>query len=278
MRPIGYTVPLRSSRSARRTGKVRPFLAIALVFFAVLATRPAAQSPKIAIPSYVQPGSTIWNTWAAYPQAVAFMIVNLDNGDDTSYQPSVLAAVQSAQQSGIKVLGYTYTEYGERDPITVELKIAAAMTNYQLDGMFLDQAPTSCTATTPFGESTYLYYQGLANYARQFNASGTVTVVLNPGTPPATDCWMSVADILVTYENKGISNYQHSYTDMAWVHSYPASRFWNLLYAVQRQSDMETAFNLAQQRNVGLIYVTSLGGGNPWDGIPSYWAAEAVLN
>jgi hypothetical protein len=88
---------------------------------------------------------------------------------------------------------------------------------------------------------------------------------------------MSVADILVTYENSGITNYEQSYADMPWVKNYPASRFWNLLYSVQKQKDMETAFSLAQRRNVGLIYVTSEGGGNPWDEIPSYWAAEAAL-
>ena len=254
--------------------KVSVYLATAVLFLAVFAASPAAQAQKIAIPSYAEPGSKVWNTWAAYPQAVAIMIVNLDNGDDTTFYSSVLSAVQSAQASGIKVLGYTYTEYGERNPNTVEEKIAAAETNYGLNGIFLDQAPTSCTASTPFNETTLAYYQILSTYVHtQFNG----TVVLNPGTPPPTDCWMSVADILVTYENSGISNYQHSYSAMPWVNNYPASRFWNLLYAVSKQSDMQTAFTLAQQRNVGLIYVTSDGGSNPWDGIPRYWAAETVL-
>jgi Spherulation-specific family 4 len=257
------------------TGSVCRFLAIAVFFLAGLASAPAAPAQSIAIPSYAQPGSEVWNTWAAYPQAVKIMIVNLDNGDDTNFYPSVLTAVQSAQASGISVLGYTYTEYGQRDPNTVMQVIAAAETNYGLNGIFLDEAPTSCSATTPFGETNFQYYQNLSNYVHnQFNG----TVVLNPGTPPATNCWMSVADILLTYENSGIKNYEQSYADMPWVYNYSASRFWNLLYAVQKQKDMQTAFSLARQRNVGLIYVTSDGGSNPWDGIPSYWAAEAALN
>jgi hypothetical protein len=249
-------------------------LAIAVFVLAVLAAAPAAPAQSIAIPSYVQPGAKVWKSWAAYPQAVRIMIVNLDNGDDTNFDPSVLTAVQSAQASGIKVLGYTYTEYGQREASTVMQKIEAAETNYALDGMFLDEAPTSCTAATPFGETNLQYYQSLSSYVHsQFNG----TVVLNPGTPPATNCWMSVADILVTYENSGITNYEQSYADMPWVKNYPASRFWNLVYSVQKQKDMETAFSLAQRRNVGLIYVTSEGGSNPWDEIPSYWAAEAAL-
>lgn len=251
------------------------WLQIAVCFaLAVLAVVPGARSQTIAVPSYVQPGSNVWKSWARYPQAVKIMIVNLDNGDDTNFYPSVLSAVQSAQASGIKVLGYTYTDYGQRDLNTIEEKIAAAEHNYALDGIFLDEAPVSCTAATPFGETNLQYYQGLSSYVHN-EFSGIA--VLNPGTPPATDCWMSVADILVIFENSGITSYEHSYTDMPWVHTYPASRFWNLVYSVAKQKDMQTAFSLAQQRNIGLLYVTSDGGSNPWDQLPSYWSAEAAL-
>jgi Spherulation-specific family 4 len=266
--------PVRSCSPLPAGGACR-FLAIAVFFLAVLAAAPAAPAQSIAVPSYVQPGSAVWNSWAAYPQAVSIMIVNLDNGDDTTFSPSVLAAVQTAQKSGIKVLGYTYTEYGQRDPNTVMRVIAATEANYGINGVFLDQAPTSCTSSTPFSENTLQYYQNLSNFVHSPAFKGTV--VLNPGTPPATDCWMSVADILVTYENSGITNYQYSYAEMPWVKNYSASRFWNLLYAVPTEKNMQTAFSLAQQRNVGLIYVTNESLPNPWDEVPSYWAAEVAL-
>jgi len=257
--------------SAALAGRV---LAVLTIFTIGLLGAPAAQSQAIAVPSYVQPGSKPWLSWAAHPQAVKIMIVNLNNGDDTNFYPSVLTAVELAQASGIKVLGYTYTDYGQRDPNTVQQRIAAAEGNYGLDGVFLDEAPTSCSTATPFGESNLQYYQNLASYVHsQFNG----TVVMNPGTPPATDCWMSAADILVIYENSGMTNYQHRYSDMPWVHNYPAGRFWNLVYGVSKQKDMQTAFKLAQQRNIGLIYVTSDGGSNPWDAVPSYWTAEVAL-
>jgi hypothetical protein len=204
------------------------------------------------------------------------MIVNLGNGDDLTFYPSTLTAVKSAQAAGIMVLGYTYTEYGERNPSTVEQVITAEWNNYHVNGIFLDEAPTSCTDSTPFGENTLQYYQTL--YAYIHNEFGGTTV-LNPGTQPSTNCWMGVSDILVNWENSGITSYKHSYVDAAWVHSYLPSRFWHLLYSVQNSTDMETAFRLAVQRNAGWIYVTSDGahGGNPWDGLPTYWKTEATL-
>ena len=243
---------------------------LAIVFGTVLAVAPAA-AQSIAIPSYATPGSTTWQTWAAYPATVKIMIVNLNNGDDLSFYPAVQSAIQLAQASGIKVFGYTYTSYAQRDPAAVKRAIDAVRTNYGVNGIFLDQAPTSCTASTPFGATTYQYYQDLSAYVR---ASGGIAV-FNPGTAPATNCWMPIADILVTYENSGITNYVYRYTDLAWMHNYSADRFWHLLYSVKQQKDMQTAFKLARQRNAGWIYVTSDGDdGNPWNGVPTYWSAE----
>lgn len=244
---------------------------VGLFALALLLTAGSASGQSIGIPSYVQPGSATWQSWAAYPQSVKIMIVNLNNGDDLAFQPAVQAAVQTAQTSGIRVFGYTYTRYGQRDPEAVRLAIDAARLNYAVDGIFFDEAPTSCTSATPFAPSALEYYQNLSGYVRSFGGS----VVLNPGTAPSTDCWMGVADTLVTYENAGISNYVYRYTEMAWMRNYPANRFWHLLYAVKQQKDMQTAFKLAKQRNAGFVYVTSDGDdGNPWDGIPSYWSAE----
>jgi len=251
-----------------------PFARVLLLAVAWLVSVSSAQPQNIAIPSYVRPGSKTWNSWAAYPQSVKIMIVNLDNGDDLTFHPSTLTAVQAAQAAGIMVLGYTYTEYGERNPSTVEQVISSEWTSYGVNGIFLDEAPTSCTASTPFGENTFQYYQTLYNYIHT-ELGGKA--VLNPGTQPSTNCWMAVSDILVNWENSGITNYEHSYVDAAWVHSYPSNRFWHLLYSVKNSKDMETAFSLATQRNAGWIYVTSEGAPNPWDNLPTYWETEATL-
>jgi len=47
---------------------------------------PSPAQSRIAIPSYQDPGSTQWNEWRALgSSSVGIMIVNLDNGDDTTY-------------------------------------------------------------------------------------------------------------------------------------------------------------------------------------------------
>ena len=62
------------------------------------------------------------------------MIVNENNGDDTSYQPAIAAAIRSARASGIFVVGYVYTGYGQRDPAVVRDRVEAVYRNYLVDG------------------------------------------------------------------------------------------------------------------------------------------------
>ena len=110
---------------------------------------PLAQGQtRIAVPSYQNPGTSVWNGWAAQgPGAVGIMIVDLKSGDNTTYSSSVDAAIQKARKQGIYVLGYTYTSYGARNPATIRQRIDALYQNYLVDGIFFDEAPTDCNAS-----------------------------------------------------------------------------------------------------------------------------------
>jgi hypothetical protein len=228
----------------------------------------------LAIPSYVQPGDAVWEDWQN-AKSVGIMIVNLNNGDDVKFYPDVLAAVQKTQKKGISVLAYTYTGYGARDPQVVKSKVKAAFDNYHVDGIFFDEAPTSCEAPSPYAKDNLEYYRQLTDYARNFE--GPDITVLNPGTQPAIDCgWMSIASILVTFEDATYAAYKDTYVDYAWMHVYGRERFWHLIYSVPGESEMKKTLELARQRRAGWVYVTDDGpDGNPWDDLPSYWAAEA---
>ncbi len=228
----------------------------------------------LAIPSYVQPGDSVWEQWQN-PKAVGILIVNLNNGDDTTFYPDVLAAVKKTQQKGISVLAYTYTGYGTRDPKVVKSKVKAAFDNYRFDGIFFDEVPTSCEASSPYAKDNLEYYRRLTDYARKFE--GPDITVLNPGTQPPTDCgWMSIASILVTFEDATYATYKDTYVDYPWMHVYGRERFWNLIYSVPSETEMKKTLELARERRVGWVYVTDDGpDGNPWDDVPGYWAAEA---
>ncbi len=203
------------------------------------------------------------------------MIVNLNNGDDTSFDPTVLTAVRKTQEKGISVLAYTYTGYGTRDPKIVNAKVKAAFDNYHVDGIFFDEAPTDCGEVNSYEQNSLEYYRRLTDYARTFE--GATLTVLNPGTQAPTDCgWMSIASIVVTFEDATYATYRDTYIDYPWMHVYGRERFWHLVYAVSDATEMQKTLELARQRRAGWVYVTNDGlDGNPWDNLPSYWASEA---
>ncbi|MGD0892973.1 MAG: spherulation-specific family 4 protein [Terracidiphilus sp.] len=237
----------------------------------------AVAQTRLAIPSYVSPTSAGWNRWESLgSRIVGIMILNRNNGDDTQIEPESVAAIKKTQASGILVLGYIHTGYAKRDPHEVEAKIDGVYASYHVDGIFLDETPTDCAAIGTNRVTNLEYYQVLSKYIR--TKSGKHLVVLNPGTVPGSDCWMSVADILVTFEQATFANYQDSYTDAPWMHSFGPERFWNLVYSVPTAQQMQQIVELAHKRGVGWLYVTDDGpDGNPWDTPATYLSDEAQL-
>ena len=239
---------------------------LCLVFFLPFCLR-AADQPRLAVPSYVSPTAKEWNAWASLgSQALGIMMINLNNGDDTRYDAAIAAAVKGTQESGIRILAYVYTRYSQRDPAEIRAKIDGVFESYHVDGIFLDETPTDC--------KTLAYYEALADYIR--TKPGKHYVVLNPGTLPEEECWMKAADILLTFEEPTLANYEKNYVDRDWIHHYPPERFWHLVYSVPSRDEMQKVVKLARQRGVGWLYVTDDGlDKNPWDEPASYLATEA---
>jgi hypothetical protein len=251
----------------------RTSLLLLVAFF--MATLFASGQTRLAVPSYQNPGTTTWSNWAAQgPAAVGIMIVDIDNGDDPTYYPAVDAAIQATRKQGIFVLGYTYTNYGTRDPSLVRAAINNVYQDYGVDGIFFDEAAVNCNDANTYSGTQFLYYEELTNYVRQ-NQAGARIIVLNPGTTSANDCWMSITNILANWENSGgLSAYQTSYTDYAWIHQYPPDRFWHIVLGVT-QAQLPTALGLAQSRNAGWVYISD-SAFNAYNQIPVYWTAEAA--
>jgi len=227
---------------------------------------------RLAIPTYQNPGTSYWNSWAAPGAgAVGLMIVNMVNGDDVKYHSSVDTAIQKARKQGIYVIGYTYTGYATRDPSVIRQRIDAVYQNYLVDGIFFDEVNTDCTAANTYFPNNYVYYQSLTDYVRQ--KGGAHITVLNPGTYSPDDCYMSITNILVNWENISYSAYQTSYIDYPWVHGYPADRFWHILLGVP-QAQMAQAISLAQSRNAGWVYISD-SQLDAYKKVPVYWTAEA---
>jgi hypothetical protein len=252
--------------------KLSPALFSLLLWFSVM---PSPAQSRIAIPSYQNPGSGQWGGWRGLgSSSVGIMIVNLNNGDDTSYYPSVDQAIRDTRKKGIFVVGYVYTGYGQRDPGVIRKKVDAVFHNYLVDGIFFDEVPTDCHAANSFAGSNYSYYQDLADHVRRSQVGGRI-VILNPGTQPNDDCWMSIANILVTSEANGVQDYVQNYQPEAWLHRYPPDRFWHIVYAVPSTA-MNDVIALSLKRGASWIYVTDRDDGNPYDQPPSYWPQEGA--
>jgi hypothetical protein len=245
----------------------------ALLLFILAGVAGLAQS-RIAIPSYQDPGSAQWNAWIAPGSpSIGIMIVNENNGDDLSHHAEIAAAIRQARKNGVFVVGYVYTGYGQRDPEIVRKDIDGVFQNYLVDGIFFDEVPTNCGAATPKSGTTYRYYQDLANYVRSRQVGGRI-VVLNPGTQPPNDCWMSIANILVSAESNGLQDYTQNYQDQAWFHRYSPNRFWHIVYNVSGKTNFDKVLSMSRERGAGWVYVTNGGSNNPYARPPSYWDLE----
>ena len=162
------------------------------------------------------------------------------------------------------MVGYVYTSYGSRSLSAVESDVSKYYSWYPVQGIFFDQASTSCSQEP--------YYGQLNSYVKA--KGGPARTVLNPGTQ-TNQCYASAADTLLTFEGS-YSAYVSSYSAPSWVSSYPASHFWHVIYGTSTTSAMATAVQLSQTRNAGYVYVTTATLPNPYDLLPMYWSTEVA--
>lgn len=230
----------------------------------------SANAVEVLIPSYFYPGgstSTLWpqlNTAASSVGMTA--ILNPASGPGAALDANYRNAVNSLRASGGRVIGYVSTSYGARPIADVKADIAKYRSLYSLDGIFLDEMTNTNDA------ASLAYYRDLYGYIKTLDSN--YRVVGNPGTStqPAYLASPASADTLVTFESN--TGYSGS-TPSGWTSAYATRRFSNLPYNVATSATMTTYVNAAATKRAGHIYVTDDGpDGNPWDRLPSYWAAE----
>ena len=223
----------------------------------------AAQS--IAVPAYFYPGGSP-NYWTQLQQAGpgTLAVMNPASGPGSAPDPNYVSAVKAAEAAGITVVGYVYTSYGSRSLRAVESDVNKYYSWYPVQGIFFDEASTSCSMEP--------YYAQLNSFVKA--KGGAARTVLNPGTQ-TSQCYASAADTLLTFEGPD-SEYVNSYSAPSWVSSYPASRFWHVIYETSTTSAMATAVQLSKTRNAGYVYVTSASLPNPYDVLPTGldWSSE----
>ncbi len=216
---------------------------------------------RIAIPSYFEPGP-LWDQLINAAPTVGLAIINPSDGPGSAREAAYLTTVQQAQAQDIIVLGYVATGYSRRSATIVKQEIQRYFAWYGVNGIFLDEASTSCLRQ-PYYLDLYRFIKKLRPGAR---------VVINPGTNTA-ECYMKAADIIVNFEDD-YSAYE-SWMPSTWVYKYPAVRFWHLVIGAD-QSQMVQAVQFSKARNAGWVYITLDNLPNPWDSLPGepYWTEE----
>ena len=202
--------------------------------------------------------------------AVSFIVANVANGAGSSVDPNYVSAIAAYVRDGVKVYGYVPTDYGSRSLSSVEAEVSDWYSWYGLDGILFDGSSND-PALAGHGS----YYNELYDYVKHMTGPGVLgtTVVLNPGTIPA-EAYMRDSDIICDFEGPEASYVNATFP--AWVNSYPATRFWNIIYDSAGVAPMQSDVSLARGRNAGYVFVTTLSGANPYGGMPSstLWSAE----
>jgi hypothetical protein len=208
----------------------------------------------VVVPLYIYPDST-WTTIAltakANPNVPIIAIINPNNGPGSSSDPTYLAAVQNLQSSGVTVLGYVATGYGNNAISSEESQINKYHSWYNIDGIFFDEM-----SNTAGYES---YYSTLNSFVK---SNGMTYTMGNPGTsvPPS---YIGILDNLCIYESVG-------YPSLSFITypGYPESNFGLIAFGVS----YDAAFVAGAAPLVGYMYIDNLKGANPYSALSSLFS------
>ncbi|EAW34925.1 hypothetical protein L8106_04054 [Lyngbya sp. PCC 8106] len=196
------------------------------------------------------------------------VIINPNNGPGGGPpNQDYTKGLEDLRKANMNILGYVATNYGKRNIAEVKADIDLYNTDYNLEGIFLDEAAS--------GSDQLGYYQEIYNYIKaQPNLD---TVVLNQGTHPDEGYLTKpAADIAIIFEN--YSTAWPEYQPSAYVSHYDAQRFSCLIHTVPDAATMKSHIDKAVERNIQYVYITDDSPDNPdqdpWNSLPSYWQEE----
>lgn len=131
--------------------------------------------PYYEHPDYEHPAERpeAWNAVISAAPLLYGVVLNPAGGPGTAPDPAFAAVGDRLRTAGVRVLGYTDTDYARRPHDAVLRDLLRHRDWYGADGAFLDQASA--------GPDALPHYRRLAVAAR---AAGADTLVLNHGVHP----------------------------------------------------------------------------------------------
>lgn len=202
------------------------------------------------------------DAWKALKDAVAlypieaWAIVNVNNGPGASKDSIYATAISDLKKTGVKTLGYVYTNYTKRSKSSVKKDIDNWKRWFQPAGIFFDEMTNDNVA------SHIDYYANLDTYAK---SKGFTFTVGNPGSNVPLPYFETV-DTIMIYESESYPDNRTVCNPM--YKGLPGREALGMFpYNV---GTLDEAKILMAKECIGYIYLTNDAGANPWDTLPPY--------
>ncbi|MGW0735046.1 spherulation-specific family 4 protein [Streptomyces sp. NPDC002851] len=208
-------------------------------------------------------GETARTSVAAEAAPLHWTVLNVADGPGARPDPHCLEAAGRLRNTGSRVLGHLDLDFGDRCFGELVSEAHRYLDWYQVDGFYLDRAPTE-RAALPDTRRTTTTLKALVGGA-------DAHLVLGPGTHPYPG-YAETADQLVTFSGTW-ADYRWSQV-AEWTAEYPAERFCHFVYGVPH-GHLDEALRIARWQGAGTVYFTDRtdrgGTADPFEALPGYW-------
>ncbi len=242
----------------------------------------------LIVPAYFDPIDAelqYWNRLIDAAKELGDKLIVIANPNSGPYHPDDMVvnaykdAIKQIQTHGAKVIGYVYTQYGERDANLVQGEVNRWYNNYEYDkgdgtkgylnGIFFDEVSSNYGG--PQGYYQTRYNEVKTAHQAKYMDNSLPTVVNNFGTIP-DEGFLDISNtILCIFESQdGFLDWEPSED---WINPNNASRLLVLPYNIAAYSWQKwvDVVDHADSQSIGWIYVTDDTSKNPWDRLPPYF-------
>lgn len=224
---------------------------------------------RVAVPTYFYPAwytpGSDYNRVAASAPYTETVVLNPASGPGSAVNTDYATAVQRGTVSGLRVLGYVDTNYGNKSLPLMRAEINNWYSWYPgIAGIFLDQMTYEASKVGLCAE--------LFRYIRQRMGY----VAINPGIPFIEEPYMDYCDVVMNFEGPPSTYSTAVFPD--YVHNYPSRKFWHCIHDVPDTATRDAMLALTKTNRAGYVYLTTglQSSGNPYGLLPvdPFWSGE----
>jgi hypothetical protein len=226
------------------------------------------EKKSIIIPMYIYPNSgidtisyqQIINARKNYPDVPIYVILNPNSGPGSDIDLNYSEVAKYFKKIGIILIGYIYSNYGNRSLADMEADIDKWSIFYQPDGIFIDEFPST------YNPSKDLLYAELYSYIKNKNLN---YIIVNPGVAIDKQWFFGSKkwDALTIWDNSLLPNsVDQLYGNDTLFYKRQDNKYACLAYNINFLNINSNIF----LQECDLIYITSGRTSNPWSTLSPY--------